>query len=57
MDPAIKMNHPFAYYAIANNRQIRDGGCLKHPEDEPARIQYYYVNEILKRLNSILGNI
>ena len=56
MDPVIKMNQPFAWYAIANNQHIREHGCLEHPADEPARIQYYYVNEILKRLNNILGN-
>ena len=49
VEPAVKMRQPFAYYAIAYKNSIQDAGCLKHKEDLPPLIQYYYVNEILKR--------
>lgn len=49
VDPLVDMKEPFAYYAIVYKNRIRNSGLLKHKKDQPALIQYYYVNEILKR--------
>ncbi len=53
IDTAVRMKKPFAYYAIVFNNRIQDSGLLKHEKDQPALIQYYYVNEILNRLKNV----
>jgi len=55
MDPEIPMDQPFAHIAIAHKRQIKKTACLRHPEANPALIQYYYVNEIIKAFADILS--
>ncbi len=54
MDPEIKMDRPFAHFAIAHRGQIKKTSCLNHPEDNPQLIQYFYVNEIVKTLLNII---
>ena len=49
VDPTVNMKQPFAYHAIAYKNRVIDSGNLRHTEDRPVLIQYYYVNEILKR--------
>src|ERR1700748_1826278 len=39
MDPSIKMDQPFAHFAIAYRGQIKKTACLTHPEANPALIQ------------------
>ena len=55
VEPTVNMKQPFAYYAIAYKNRIRDSGSLRHKEDQPALIQYYYVNEILQRFAATIG--
>ena len=57
MDPEIKMDQPFAHFAIAHLGQIEKTACIKHPEANPQLIQYFYVNEIVKTLLSVIRNI
>ncbi len=56
VDPEVKMDRPFAHFAIAYKGQIKKTSCLKHPEDDPQLIQYFYVNEIVKTLLDTLKN-
>jgi PncC family amidohydrolase len=56
MDPEIKMDQPFAHFAIAHMGKIRKTACLKHPEANPQLIQYFYVNEIIQTLLNMLRN-
>ena len=53
MDPEIKMDRPFAHFAIAYMGKVKKTSCLKHPETNPQLIQYFYVNEIVKALLNI----
>lgn len=56
MDPEIKMDRPFAHFAIAHLGRIKKTACLKHPEADPGLLQYFYVNEIVKTFLKVLGN-
>ena len=56
VDPEIKMDQPFAHFAIAHMGNIRKASCLRHPEANPQLIQYFYADEIVKALYNILSN-
>ena len=56
VDPEIKMDQPFAHFAIAYMGRIKKKSCIRHPEDNPHFIQYFYVDEIVKTFSGILGN-
>ena len=43
LDPEIKMDQPFAHFAIAHKGNIKKTACIKHPATYPQLIQYYYV--------------
>jgi PncC family amidohydrolase len=54
IDPEIKMDQPFAHFAIAHMGKIKKVTCLEHPEANPQLIQYFYVNEIIRSLFNVL---
>jgi nicotinamide-nucleotide amidase len=56
VDPEIKMDQPFAHYAIAHMGEIKKSACIRHPEGNPHIIQYFYVNEIVKAFCRLLEN-
>ena len=56
VDPEIKMEQPFAHFAIAYLGKIKKTGCLRHPEGNPHFIQYFYVGEIVKAFSTVLRN-
>lgn len=54
VDPEIKMEQPFAHFAIAYMGKIKKTACLRHSEGNPHFIQYFYVDEIVKAFSTVL---